>query len=381
MDESNMTDLSRNMPAPPKCFWAPPGSDSGRRAGSGAAFNLGAIVNAVQTNCHISDAQYAGDLTLCTFLLKMRELYRWENDLSFTQAMPKAAIGDWMNEREKLWQGIETAPYLPLPLPGGDHDPFEVAAINRALAPAGFIYSGGYGRACKPHFFLANLLRQEERHGFRVYVSDCEYARDLDAPPGMMLENDIFVRTEALRRWLWERYEEWHWNRRNEAMGRALACYDFAGDSQQALAAMTEVETESVILHEIGEARAGAELGEPWSRMLVDVMRSRAEIMARAVRDLYADCLSTLPGLLERDEPAAIHFFFANFTGMRRKLFPELAEAYERWLEDGNLAPLRRAGESGRARWQTQAMAMLALHRERGDDAGKAIEALLETTH
>lgn len=363
--------------------------------------NLGAIVNAVQTNCHISDAQYAGDLTLCTFLLKMRELYRWENDLPFTQEMPKAAIGDWMNEREKLWEGIETAPYLPLPLPGGDQDPFEVAAINRTLAPAGLIYSGGYGRACKPHFFLANLLWQEERHGFHIYVSDCEYARDLDAPPGMMLEHgtapgpsflsapppegagafsaSIFIRTEALRRWLWERYEEWGWNQRNEAMGRALACYDFAGDTQQALAAMAEVETESVILHEIGEARAGAELGEAWSRMLADVMRGRAEIMARAVRDLYADCLSTLPGLLERNQPAAIHFFFANFTGMRRKLFPELAKAYQRWLEDGNLAPLRRAGESGRSRWQAQAMAMLALHRERGDGAGKAIEALLDT--
>ena len=379
MDTPYMTDISRNTPGHPQCFLAPSEGDSGRRSGSGTVFNLGAIVNAVQTNCHISDAQYAGDLTMCTFLLKMRELYRWENDLSFTQEMPKAAIGDWMNEREKLWEGIETAPYLPLPLPGGDQDPFEVAAINRTLAPAGFIYSGGYGRACKPHFFLANLLREEEHHGFRVYVSDCEYARDLDAPPGMMLEDSIFVRTEALRRWLWERYEEWRWNQRNEAMGHALACYDFASDTQQALTAMTEVETESVILHEIGEARAGAELGEPWSRMLVDVMRGRAEIVARAVRDLYADCLSTLPGLLERNEPAAIHFFFANFTGMRRKLFPELAEAYQLWLGDGNLAPLRRAGESGRSRWQAQAMALLELHRDHGDAAGKAIEALLDT--
>lgn len=343
--------------------------------------NLGAIVNAVQTNCHISDAQFAGDLTLCTFLLKMRELYRWENDLPFTQEMSKAAIGDWMNEREKLWEGVETAPYVPLPLPNGETDPFEVAAINRALAPAGYIYSGGYGRACKPHFFLANLSRQEVRHGFRVYISDCEYARDLDAPPGMMLESNIFVRTEALRRWLWERYEEWTWNKRNEALGRALACYDFAGDTDQALDAMTRVETESVILHEIGEARVGAELGEPWSAMLVALMRSRAEIMARAVRDLYADCLSTLPGLLERGEPAAIHFYFANFIGMRRKLFPELAAAYDYWLLDGDPEPLRRAAEAGRARWQEQAQAILALHQERADAAGQAIEARLDTAH
>jgi hypothetical protein len=405
-----MTDPSRNAPGRPQRFLASSAGDADRREGPGAVFNLGAIVNAVQTNCHISDAQFAGDLTLCTFLLKMRELYRWENDLSFTQEMPKAAIGDWMNEREKLWEGVETASYVPLPLPGGGADPFDVDTINRTLAPAGYIYSGGYGRACKPHFFLANLLRQEERHGYRIYVSDCEYARDLDAPPGMMLEHgtapaaspqsapspegagkhsgrpgvlsaSIFVRTEALRRWLWERYEEWTWNKRNEALGRALACYGFTGDAERSLDAMTVVETESVILHEIGEARVGAELGEPWSAMLADLMRSRAEIMARAVRDIYADCLSTLPGLLERAEPAAIHFYFANFIGMRRKLFPELAEAYARWLRDGDMVPLRRVVESGRALWRRQAQAMLALHRERGDAAGQAIEALLEAAH
>ncbi|MCS6786726.1 MAG: hypothetical protein NZ524_06820, partial [Thiobacillaceae bacterium] len=43
--------------------------------------DLAALINAVQRNCDISDAQYAGDLTLCTFLLKMRELYRWEHDI------------------------------------------------------------------------------------------------------------------------------------------------------------------------------------------------------------------------------------------------------------------------------------------------------------
>jgi len=343
-----------------------------------APFNLGAIVSAVQTNCHISDAQYAGDLTLCTFLLKMRELYRWENDLPFTAELPKAAIGDWMNERERLWKGMETALYVPLPLPDGETDPFEVEAINQVLAPAGYIYSGGYGRACKPHFFLARLARQEERHGLRIYVSDCEYARDLDAPPGMLLQDSIFVRTEALRRWLWERYEEWSWNKRNEALGRALACYDFTRDTTGALEAMTRVETESVILHELGEARVEAELGQDWPHFLVDVMRSRAEIMARAARDLYADCVSTLPGLLQQATPAAIHFYFANFIGMRRKLFPELLQAYTAWLEQGSLEPLQQAATHGLAHWQSRVGDLLRLHRELGERAGPAVEALLD---
>ena len=339
---------------------------------------LDAIVSAVQKNCHISDAQFAADLTLCTFLLKMRELYRWENEIPLTQDMPKSAVGDWMNERERYWEAVEAAPYEPLPLAAGSVDPFEVALANRELAPLGLVYSGGFGRACKPHFFLGSLLREEVRDGFKVYVSGCEFARDLDAPPGMMLDNTIFVRTESLQRWLWEKYEEWNWNHRNEAMTRAVGCYDFVHAPDRALQAMTATETESVILHELGEARVGAELGEDWSRMLAALMRSRAEIFARAVRDLYADCLSTLPGLLARDNPASIHFYFANFTGMRRKLFPELGVAYRIWLEKEDSAELRRVSSAGCLKWQASARRMIELFRQHGDAAGPLIERMLE---
>lgn len=342
-----------------------------------ASWNFGAVVSAVQKNCHISDAQFAGDLTMCTFLLKMRELYRWEHDIPLNQDMPKAEVGDWMNARGLLWDDIETAPYEPVPLPGGGVDAFEVRAINRELTPRGLVYSGGYGRLCKPHFFLGRLDRHEQRDGFDVYVSACEYARDLDAPPGMMLDGTIFVRTEALKRWLWERYEEWQWNQRNQAMGRAVACYPFERDSEAALQAMTEAEVESVILHELGEARADAALGPEWPVLLAAVMRSRAEIVVRAVRDLYADCLSTLPGLIERGEPAAIHFYMSNLVGMRRKLFPALPAAYRAWLAEGDLTALRTTAAAGLQHWGETAQQLLRIHRERGEAAGAEIEAWL----
>ena len=342
--------------------------------------NVGAIVSAVQKNCHISDAQYAGDLTLCTFLLKMRELYRWEHDIPLTREMPKSEVGNWMNERERLWETMESADFEALPLVDARVDPFDVEAANRRLAPHGLVYSGGFGRSCKPHFFLANLERQEIRQGFQVFVAGCEFARDLDAPPGMMLDRSIFVRTESLKRWLWEKYEEWRWNKRGEAMGRAVACHGFERDEAAALEAMTRTETESVILHELGEARVGELLGEPWAGLLATVMRSRAEIVARAVRDLYADCLSTLPGLLERGDPAALHFFFANFVGMRRKLFPELASAYRRWVETGDPVELEVVAKQGLERWSALAGEFLAMHARLGDAAGAGIEAWLDRT-
>lgn len=339
---------------------------------------LGGLVSAVRKNCDISDAQYAGDLTLCTFLLKMRELYRWEHDLPLSQEMPRAAVGDWMNAREQAWDALEAVSFEHLPLPEGRADPFAADVANRQLVPLGLVYSGGYGRSCKPHFFLGRLLREEQRQGHTIYVSGREYARDLDAPPGMLLNGTLFVRTEALRRWLWERYEEWRWNRRNEALGRALAGYGFGEDVEAALQAMTECETETVILHELGEAKVAAELGPAWENLLGDVMRSRAEIMVRAVRDLHADCVSTLPGLLAGRNAAAIHFYFANFVGMRRKLFPELADAYGGWLESGSFSGLERVTERGNERWRDLAHEVLESHARLGASVGERIEQLID---
>ena len=339
------------------------------------AFNQDDLTRAVQQNCHISDAQFAGDLTLCTFLLKMRELYRWEQRIPLSKEMPRSEVGDWMNQRGQMWDGIEQAAYLPIPMPSGEVDPFESSRINAELLDHGLVYSGGYGRHCKPHFFLGELLRHEVRAGFDIYVTGREYARDLEAPPGMFLNRTLFIRTEALRRWLWEKYEEWRWNRKNEAMGRAFELYGFAADSEAALDRMVETEMESVILHELGEARVGELLGDAWEGLIVDVFRGRAEIIVRAVRDLYADCLSTLPGLLARSDPAALHFFMANFVGMRRKLFPELAEAYQAWLESGDLQALVNAAERGREHWRVLVDELLTLHHEFGDQVGAAIEA------
>lgn len=340
--------------------------------------DLDAIVGAVQKNCHISDAQHAGDLTLCTFLLKMRELYRWERAIPLTQEMPRSEVGDWMNVRGQLWDEIEEAAYVPIPLPEGDVDAFESRLVNDALSQHGFVYSGGYGRHCKPHFFIGELIRRDRRHGFDIYVSGRELARDLEAPPGMYLDKTLFIRTEALRRWLWEKYEEWRWNKKNEAMGRAVAAYPFESEPEKALDAFVATEMESVILHELGEARAGDELGTPWETLLVAVMRSRAEIMARAVRDLYADCLSSLPGLADRNDPAAIHFYFANFVGMRHKLAPELFQAYLAWLEHDSVDVLREAAEAGVHRWRGVADDLLGMHASLGDGVGPEIERRLD---
>jgi hypothetical protein len=336
--------------------------------------HLPGLAQAVQRNCDISDARHAGDYGLCTFLLKMREYYRWENELPFGRSLPKDELGEWLKSREQAWQDIEENEFEPLPLGAGALDPFEVAAANRELLPQGGVYGAGYGRMGKPVFFLGVLERIEEREGLAICVSSCEYARELAAPPAMLQGRTVFVRLESVRRYLWEKIEEWQWRKQGGAMARVLASYDFLADPERALARMAENETESMILHEIGEARAGELLGEAWGEMALEASATRAEIAMRAVRDLLADCLSTLPRLLERGNAPALHFHFATFDAPRRELFPQALQAYEAYVRDGAADRLWRVAREGQERWLEAAQRLVALTPA---ERATALEALL----
>jgi len=336
--------------------------------------NLPELADVVQRNCDISDARHAGEYGLCTFLLKMREYYRWEHELPFSRSLPKDELGEWLKTREQSWGGIEEEAFAPLPLAGGALDPFDAAAANRELLPQGGVYGAGYGRFGKPVFFLGELLRLEARAGLTVCVSSCEYARELAAPPAMLQGRTIYVRLESVRRYLWEKIEEWQWRKQGGAMARVLASYDFLADPERALARMADNESESMILHEIGEARAGELLGEAWGAAALAASGTRGEIALRAVRDLLADCLSTLPALIERGNAPALHFHFATYDAPRREMFPQALEAYEAYARGGGAGALQSAAREGAERWLETARALLALSpRARGP----ALEALL----
>ncbi len=341
----------------------------------GSLRDLPVLIEAVQANCHIADARHARELTMCNYLLGMRELYRWEQEVPLSRPLPKEELGAWLSQREALWGELEASDFRPLPVGGERYDPFAIAAINAALAPHGLIYGGGYGRFGKPHFFLGELLRREERLGVTVLVSGCEYARDLWAPPAALQDGRVFLRQDALRRWLWEKIEIWGVRKADGALKAALDGYGFGADPEAALERMAAQESETLILHELGEAMAEPLLGPAWREMLASFTGRRAEILARAVRDNLADCLSTLPELLDRGAGSSIHFYFANFEGLRRSLFPRLADAYARWRESGDPTALQEALAAGRSHWTNAGQRLLTA---REDDPAQA-EHLIES--
>ena len=339
--------------------------------------SLEKVRDQVQYNCHIADARHGGDYTMCTYLLKMREFFRWESGLGFQSSIPAESVGDWLQEREALWEYVEHKEFAPIEIDGRCYDPFDSIGINEALNAKGLVYSGGLASGARANFYLAELLQHEQREGLRLYVSGQEYARCLAAPPAMASDQGVFLRKEALKRYLWEKYESWGWNRPDNALGRAYACYDFSGDIRRALEQMTEVEMVSAREHELGEYEASRLLGENWNEMLVDLALSPAELMARAVKDHIADGLRTLPLLLEHGQPAAIHFYVGNLTGMRRHLFPELLQAYDLWVETDDLSALAEVSAAYREHWMKLAEDMLSVHGRLGVGSAETLRRLV----
>jgi len=337
---------------------------------------IGNLVSAVQTNCNISDARHAGDMTLCNYLLDMREFYRWEQGIAFSAIPEREKVGKWIAEREALWQDLENSEFMALHLGGRRFEPFDAPGINAVLAPHGLVYGAGIGRFGKPQFFLGELKREERRDVARILITDREYARDLSPAPAALLENTIYLRQESLRRWLWEKIETWGVRKPQGAFKETLDAYGFAEDPPGALQRMTEEESETLILHELGEIEADRYLGNAWKEMRSGIGSRRAELLVRAVRDNLADCLVTLPALLERKAGASIHFWFANFDGMRREIFPLLASAYDGW-NGGNAGLLRVAIRDGQDHWRVVCRQVLALHGADPGNDGGAIESLI----
>ncbi len=336
------------------------------------------LVQSVQRNCNIADARHARETTLCNYLLEMREFYRWEHEVPLARPLPRQELGSWISEREALWDGLQADDLEPLCVGERSYGTFDVAAINAALVPQGLVYGAGYGRFGKPHFFLAQLERCEQRQGLTLFVSGCEYARDLTAPPATLLDSAVYLRRDALRRWLWDKIEIWGVRKADGALKSALESYGFAADAEQAVERMSEQEAETLILHELGEAMAEPLLGPAWRELVASFTGRRAEIVARAVRDNLADCLSTLPRLIERGAAGSIHFYFANFDGVRGKLFPLLAQAYRVWRDSKNPAPLRDAAQAGSTHWHEAALRLLRVHESDPAAAEETIAAWIE---
>lgn len=341
--------------------------------------SIGPLIAAVQTNCHIADARHAADLSLCTFLLQMREFYRWEKGLPLGATLARDAIGQWLARREARWAELEGRDFAPLPGgAAGEIDPFDADRLNRLLRPQGLVYGAGLLGPERPTFFIARLeALQPLADGITLQVCGAELARCLFAPPAALQGDTIVLRRESMARWLWEKFEALGLKKLDGPFRAVSQAYGLDEDFHAALPRLIDEQSRTLVLHELGEHRAGRWLEPGWAAMRLALHDRRAELLVRAVRDHIADFTHTLPTLLAEGSASSIHFWFAGFDGVRRQLFPSLVDSYHAWCAGDEGQALRREVARGALHFTRLAEQVLALHAQHGDGAAARIEALL----
>jgi len=322
------------------------------------------IVKQVKYNCNISDARYWGYYSICGLLMRLRELYMHEHGIGSGQYVPKKDILDWIAKRESMWETLESATFEDIEIDGHKYEPFDSSGINHALNKHGLIYSGGYGMFGKPMFFLARLKFMRHVSPYGVYYSDSEYCRDLSTSMAMVQGQNIYVRLEPLRAFLWEKISELQCGKCRTALREAFGHYGIS-DKQfislnqeeveekggQAVATVCQDVAEMIALHELGEA-AENEIAPLWLEILDNTTDRLTEFYLRAIKDVLAD--TTLQGplkfVISNESKPLVHFYIAFLEGLRKELFPEVLEAYKDFMETGNWDLLEQARVSGYSR-------------------------------
>jgi hypothetical protein len=353
---------------------------------------LSAVCETVQHNCAISDARFARDYSLCIYLLRMREFYRWKEQIPPGDSIDTEALGAWVSDTEMHWDEIEETDFLPLPLNGKSIEPFDTMAVNDALQQTGLVYSAGIGRFGQPHFVLAKL-RQQTRHDDIVCI-ECgdELARDTITMPAMTQGSTVFIRHHSIAQMLWQMLDEWRIKKLPGPMSRVVTHFDINFDAplDPQIARVAEALAPLLLQHEFGEQAVSERLGKDFSAVIQAFLGRRGEMALRAVRDLLADSIKTWPFILQDNTtdssaPSAVYldFWLASLNGYREVLLKQSPQAQaflsqaEGLTASGRQAALKRLIEPEQERWQQVATALIADFNTHGDALD--VEATINT--
>jgi Family of unknown function (DUF6866) N-terminal domain/Family of unknown function (DUF6866) C-terminal domain len=311
-----------------------------------------ALIEIIRHNCDISDARDNGIYSICTLVLKLRNLYKWEHGLEPWEEPDSPVLLDWIAAKEEYWETIHDEPFSTIPVNGENIDPFQLSPINRFLAVDHHIYGAGYGRSMKAVFFMAEILEERVVEGCPTLILGKEKARELSSPFAMLQDGTIFIRKEPLRFFFWDQIQEINPSCRI-AMQQALEVYGLIKNNglldrnklKTHFDEIIEGELEIFIFHEVGEQQENLLDSQVLQRIIGAYPATAVELLARSVKDILAD---THPkGLLSHietgEKKSSLGFYISFLDGMRKYLCPELNDASKQFWETNDWSLLRQA--------------------------------------
>lgn len=286
------------------------------------------IVSQVKYNCDISDAKFWGYFSLCGILLRLRELYKSEHNITPWSNINQQDIGEWITAKEKLWAEMQDYDFRDLLIEGHTFNPFDVAGINSYLIKHNLIYGAGFGLYKKPVFFLGELGSCFNNGSYTAYYVKREYARDLFTVSGMLQGNEIFIRLEQLRAIMWEMFLDFKCRKgsyvfnvfTNSGISPQNDIDDAFGLKLDSLALRY---SDIILNHELAEAfEADAE----WSNIILGIQDRKAEYFMRGLQDMLADTseYGPLKKLIRTEDKEGLAFYISLSNIFHKTLYPEM---------------------------------------------------------
>lgn len=290
-------------------------------------------------NCDVTDARFAGIYSVCGLAMRLRDLYKWEQNIPYWEEGDADAVLNWIGEKEHTWESLMSEAFAPLTLNGDRFDPFDTQHINAALNPHGAYYGAGYAHSLKPTFFLAEIEKKTTVAGHTVWHLGREVARDLLTLPAFSQDDQIVLRGEAGRMFLWDQIMYI-----NKAGRRPLALTMQACGLPNAepesirrhMETILDVQQTVYLWHEVGELEEQVFDRELWRQMLSDYPHTVVEMFARTLKDILADtgANGALSFIVTHRRTAALGLYMAFVKGLFPSLCREFVCAFERFLDE-----------------------------------------------
>jgi len=169
--------------------------------------------------------------------------------------------------------------------------------------------------------------------------------------------------------------DEWNINKPAGPMARLVNHYNLTNDKDlhQRLKTASHHLSEVIKQHESGEIAAAQLLGKGYQKMTQAFHGKPGEMQIRAIRDLLADALHTLPmietaGITQEGSTPYLDFWLASLNGYREKIFSQTNPDASLFSEDATTRynALVSMISTEQTRWHTVATNLLEQYLSQG---------------
>jgi hypothetical protein len=320
--------------------------------------------------------------------MRLRDLYKWEQNIPFWEEGDADAVLNWIGEKEQTWESLMSEAFTPLTLNGDRFDPFDTRRINAALNPHGSYYGAGYAHSLKPTFFLADINTKSSMAGHTVWHLGREYARDLLTLPAFSQDDQIVLRGDAGRMFLWDQimYIDKAGRRPLALTMQACGLPNAEPESiRRHMQKILEVQQTVYLWHEVGELEEQTFDRELWRQILSDYPHTVVEMFTRTLKDILADTgdNGALSFIVAHRHTAALGLYMAFVKGLFPLLCREFVCAFDRFLTDPQWEILASAKDTIRQKTTALTERTIEIYREGQrahdpDGARQSIESLMK---